>query len=217
MKLLKQLFKNLRSADAKAADAMKNPIDDGKLAIEDSKKQIVGFRKAIAQALANNKVLEREVETAKQTSEKYLNIAKQAKAAGNMDDARAALTEKQTADQRVESLSAEITKNSNLIASQRKQLDIADSKIAKAENNLKTQSLRLEGAKIRKGLAEATSNFNTGDNPLAALDELENAVNTAECEADAVEELSTSSVDSLENKYSSASANKSIDDELEKL
>lgn len=70
---------------------------------------------------------------------------------------------------------------------------------------------------MRSELAKATSDFNTGSSPLAALDNLEKAVESEEASAEAWEELVQ--VDEpgklLEEKYGSGSV--SVDMELQKL
>ncbi|MEI7776075.1 MAG: PspA/IM30 family protein, partial [Verrucomicrobiota bacterium] len=86
-----------RAKNQEAAEALSDPVRDGKLAITDSEKQIEGFTSKIATLIAETKSLERQ--TAESTSEvsKYQAVAAQALQAGNEADARDAITLKQKA------------------------------------------------------------------------------------------------------------------------
>jgi len=78
----------------------------------------------------------------------------------------------------------------------------------------------MEGAKVRQELAKASSSFDSGASPLAALDNLEREVETLETEAEAWEELSTDPAaeaqKSLEDKYGDAGTAE-VNDEVAKL
>ena len=202
------LFKTLSNLIRGSADDLSkklaDPERDAKIAIADSKKQIGGFTAKIASLLAETKKLERQCNDARADQDKYLGIAKKAMAAGNEADARGALEHKVRAQQRCETLEIEADKNKKLTGHLRDELAKARAKIGNAEGNLRRLAARSEGAKIRTELAKASSAFNSGDNPLAALDDLQNAVDASEAEAEAWEELSaedTGSVQALEEKY----------------
>ncbi len=77
---------------------------------------------------------------------------------------------------------------------------------------------RSEGARIRTELAKASSAFNSSESPLAALDDLQNAVDASEAEAEAWEDLSAEergSTQALEEKYGGGVS--SIEVEFEEL
>ena len=216
------LFKTLNNLiRGKADDLSKklaDPERDAKIAITDSKKQIGGFTTKIAALVAETKKLERQCNDVKADEDKYLDIAKRAMTAGNEADARGALEHKVEAQKRHATLQIEVDKNRKLTGHLRSELTKARAKVGNAEGNLRRLAARSEGARIRTELAKASSTFNSGGSPLAALDDLQNAVDASEAEAEAWEELSaeeTGSMQALEEKYGSGAG--VIDVEFEEL
>jgi len=199
-----------------AAEALKDDVRDGKFAIEDSEKQIIEYRAAVARYMTQNKLFEGQAKSAKDESTKYSRLAKQAVDAGNNEDGREALTTKLQADARHKSLTAQINANKDIIAKQRGIIASSEAKIAQAKSNHAMLSARKEGAKARKALASAQTPFDSDNNPLAALDDLQKSVDTDEAEAEAMEELTGVGESSLEEKYGTG-GDAAVDAELEKL
>ncbi len=179
---------------------------------------IAEFTSRIAKLVAHNKRLERDRDGAKSEVEKYQGFAQKAATSGVEDDARKSLELKNEAQKRLDNSNTEITRNKQLIDNLRGQLSKARAKVASAKRNIVSLEARHEGAKVRTELAKASSEFNTGDSPLAALDDLDKAVNEQETEAEAWEELSEedSSVHSLVEKYGSG-GDSDVDTELAAL
>jgi len=200
------------------AKKMSDPVRDSKIAIQDSEKLIGEFTARIAKLVAQNRSLQRERKEAEAEVAKFQGFAEKAASTGNVDDARQALERKMEAQKRLDFLSSEISRNEQLIGTLRDQLAKARAKVSSAKRNIVSLEARFEGAKVRKELAQASSEFNTGDSPLSALDDLEKAVNTEEVEAEAWEELTLDekSDQSLEEKYGSGSS-VDVDAELAKL
>ncbi len=219
-KVFKALGNWLRAKDEDAAKAIGDPVRDGKFAIEDSKKQIAEFTQKIAKLVASNKRMERERADTLAEAQKFQTFAERAAGDGNEDDVRTALEHRAEAEQRLGTLESEIENTSQLIAQLRGQLNNSRAKVAGAESNLVRMSARMEGAKVRQELAKASSSFDSGDSPLAALDNLEREVETLETEAEAWEELSTDPAaeaqKSLEDKYGDAGTAE-VNDEVAKL
>lgn len=199
-------------------EALKDPERDGKLAIERSKQYITDFENKIATVMANSKILEREYKDFLNEIKTLENVATKALKANNEDDARNALEKKAQIKKNADALKKQIDANEKQIETTRENLNRARAKVKSAEVNHNLLVVRNQGADIRKKLAQAQSEFgNDSNNPLAALDDLENAVNAAECEAEVYEELATESntTENLIDKYNVSDT--SIDDELEKL
>lgn len=220
MASLFKAFSNLfRSKKNDLAKAMSNPVRDGKLAIEDSEAEIAKFTKQIAGLMAETKRLEKDNEAAKKDMDKFMSIAKKAVEAGSEDDARQALEMKKRAEERHLSFKAELDKNNTLVNQLRQQLNRARAKVAEAKNNITRLEARSNAAQLRKDFAKASSDFNSGNSALSALDDLEKEVNKEESEAEAWEELVGSeyenSADSLEDKYKTGSSD--VEDELASL
>lgn len=219
-KLFKALGSWMRAKDEEAAKALADPVRDSRFAIDDSKKQIADFTGKIASLIAENKRLQRDATAAQAEVDKFQSIAQRAAGAGEEDDVRSALERQQASRERLTTLQSEIERNDGLLTQLRTQLNQARAKVAAAESNLARLGARLEGAKVREELGKASSAFNTGDSPLAALDDLERQVEEKETEAEAWEEISTDpeaeKERSLEEKYSEGSTS-DVDAEVAKL
>tara|TARA_Y100000034_G_scaffold92727_1_gene112101 strand:- start:786 stop:1451 length:666 start_codon:yes stop_codon:yes gene_type:complete len=214
--LTKSIANWVRGKRDDAAASMKDDVRDGKFSIEDSEKQITQYRAALAKYMQQNILSEGQAKSAKAESDKYQRLAKQAAEAGNEEDARSALTTKVQADARYKALMTQIKANKDIIANQRKTIANGEAKIAQAKSNHAMLSARKEGAKARKALAAAQTPFDSDNNPLAALDDLQKSVDADEAEAQAMEELAGVGELSLEEKYGTA-GDTSVDAELEKL
>ena len=164
--------------------------------------------------------MERERADALAEAQKFQTFAERAAADENEDDVRTALEHRAEAEQRLGTLESEIDNTGQLIAQLRAQLNRSRAKVAGAESNLVRMSARMEGAKVRQELAKASSSFDTGDSPLAALDNLEREVETLETEAEAWEELALDPAaegqKSLEDKYGDTGTVE-VNDEVAKL
>ncbi|MBZ0264404.1 PspA/IM30 family protein [bacterium] len=213
-----QSIKNtIRGKGDELANKMADPVRDGKIAIEDSKKQIAKFTDKIAKLSAHNKKQHKTLEGYEADVQKYLGLAERAAKAGDRDDARQALELKSKAQERFDSLKKEVEQNEAILANLREGLTNARARVANAQSNMVSLEARREGAKVRTELAKASTEFSAGQSPLAALDDLEKAVNDDEASAEAWEEMAEvkDPGKSLEDKYGSAKS--SVDDELEKL
>jgi len=215
--LLKAFTNLVRGKSQELAKKMSDPVRDSKLAIQDSEKMIADFTTRIAKLVAQNRSLQKDHREAEAEIAKYQGFAERAVASNNVDDARRSLELKAESQKRFDYLANEITRNEQLISTLRNQLSKARAKVAGSKRNIVSLEARHEGAKIRRELAKASSEFNTGDSPLAALDDLEKAVTAQESEAEAWEELTheDAASQSLEEKYSTSAPD--IDAELAKL
>jgi len=198
-KLPRALWNKVRTADARAAKAIINPVEDAELAISDSQKLINNFREKTRDAIQSNRRLERRLAGARAEVTKYDHIAELAMRQGNDNDAREALRKKLNAQRQVDTLAAEIDQNNAVIERERGELKRVDNRIDDARVDKAILAVRFEGAKVRVGLAESRAGLN-GSSPLANLDNLREAVESEECKAEATEEIAGSS-ESLEEKY----------------
>lgn len=212
--ILKSISNWFRGKKDDAAEAMADPIRDAKFAIEDSEGRVSDFESKVAQLMAQNKRLQRQREDAKADVEKWTNVAKRAAASGNEADVKKAVEEKVSANKKLVALDSETAANDKTIAGLREQLDRARTKISNAKSNQAVLAARLEGAKVRKELAQASSDFGSSS-PLAALDDLDKATQSAETEAEAYEEITANANENLAEKYATSSVE--VEDEVAKL
>lgn len=211
--LLRAIGSWFRKQRDEAADVITDKVAEGKFAIEDAKKEARQFEKKIAELMAANKLAMRHRDNAQEEVDKFLGIAKMAADQGNEEDARKALKEKKNAEASYNTSDQEVQRNEKLVTQLRDRLEKVRSKIARAESNQAQLAARMEGAKVRKALVSAAGDFG-GGGALSRLDDLQEAVDKAECEAEAYEELTVDNTD-LEEKYSTADS--SVDDELAAL
>ena len=78
MKTFREALNWLRGADERAAQAMKDPVRDGRFAIEDAKKEVAGFTSQIAKLVAGTKSLQHNRDNAQNEVNKFERIAAQA-------------------------------------------------------------------------------------------------------------------------------------------
>lgn len=100
----------VRGKSNELAEKIADPVRDGKLAIEDSKKQIASFTEKIAKLTAHNKQQIRKRDELEQEVKKYHNLAVRAAQGGNENDARQALELKLQAEQRFNAVNTEVEK-----------------------------------------------------------------------------------------------------------
>jgi phage shock protein A len=219
IKFLQGVINWLRGVDQDAAESIKDPVRDANFAIEDSQAEIGSFTSKVAELVAQSKMLERQITDAQAEVVKYTRIAELAAKAQNADDVTAAVTEKNNAAAKVATLQGELVQNQKLTEQLKAQIRAASEKISGAKSNVTRLSARLQGAKIRESLAEASGAFGESNNPLAKLDELQQTVDTAEARADAKTELATEVTTStgagLAAKYDTKSPD--VSDEVARL
>jgi len=208
----------LREKKNQSAQALSDPVRDGRYAVGDSEKRIMQFESKVATLMAETKRLERQKADADADVGKYQAAAEKAVEAGGDEDARNLLEAKAQAQARSASLQTDIDRNRQLVTQLRDQLGKARAKVARAKTNLTQLAARHEAATVRRELAKAASDFGAGGSPLAALDDLQKSVDAEETEAEALEELASqqTSADEVAAGYEARSA-PDIEAELAKL
>src|SRR3954451_21510867 len=99
--ILKAVSNWFRAKNMEAAEAISDPVRDGKLAVADSERQIADFTSKIAGLIAQTKLFERQLSDSRGDVTKYQAVAAAALKAGNENDAREAITLRQKAEQQV--------------------------------------------------------------------------------------------------------------------
>lgn len=212
----KAIKNSWRAKKDAAAEAMSDPVRDGKYAIEDSKKELARINGEIAKYSASIKRRKRTLDDTEANVKKWDNIAKKAAEAQNEEDVRTAITNKAQAQNEAKTLKAEIAKDESILAKFKSQYQTWNSKVSKAESNHTQLSVRSSAAKARKQFAQSAAGMDS-QGCFAELDKLEEQVEADECEAEALEEMApTNEMDNLADKYGSA-GDASVDDEVAKL
>ncbi len=185
MEFLKELWKKLRRKDKDAAETMRDYVADAREAIENRKREIVDFRNKVAEVNQAKRVLERQLsdtdgEIAKwsATLENIRNAALDLEA--KKEKGAPVMAARNSATERAEGLRSSIKAQEEMLVQLRKQLMEAQSDLAEREQKLVTLAARQQAVKIRQGLNDAAAAFSTGKGTLAAVDELERKVTSAE-------------------------------------
>jgi phage shock protein A len=144
-----------------------------------------------ARALANEKVLVRELEKNRGQASRWQERAEQAVAAGDDELARKALKRKGEHEKLVVALEDQLSAARDAAASLKRQLEAMKVKLAEAKRSLATLSARQRAANFRKKMQTVgcgvVSEFN--DDAFAKFERLRDRVEQSEAEAEAMAEL----------------------------
>ncbi len=169
---------------------------------------------AVAQAIANEKSLERKIAKAQQDSAQWQQKAVQALQAGREDLARAALERKAIADRNHADLQPIYEQAKATTAKLRQQLDQLKAKLDEARSRQSTLIARSQAAKAQKQIAQAFSGV--GSDAFSKFDKFEGKIEQLEAEASAFEQLAGEST-SLEQEFKLLGSSTTVEDELAKL
>lgn len=166
---------------------------------------------AVANAIANEKSLDRKLGKARAESSDWQQKAAQALGAGREDLARAALQKKQIADKNVQDLEPIYTTAKATSDKMRQQLDALKAKLEEARSRQSTLIARSQAAKAQKQIAQSFSGV--GSDAFSKFDKFEGKIEKLESEAEAFEQLAGQNT-KLEDEFKLLSANSSVDSEL---
>ncbi len=169
---------------------------------------------AVAQAIANEKSLERKIEKAKKDREEWEQKAVQALQASRDDLARAALEKKAIADRNLNDLVPIHIQAKETANKLRQQLDSLKAKLDEARSRQSTLIARSQAAKAQKQIAQSISGV--GSDAFSKFDKFEGKIEKLEAEATAFEELAGSNT-SLDDEFKKLSSGPGIDNELEAM
>ncbi|MBX3043811.1 MAG: PspA/IM30 family protein [Candidatus Kapabacteria bacterium] len=169
---------------------------------------------AVAQAIANEKGLERKIEKARKDKDDWEQKAMQALQAGREDLAKAALEKKAISERNYNDLvpiHVQARETSNKL---RQQLDSLKSKLDEARSRQSTLIARSQAAKAQKQIAQSVGGV--GSDAFSKFDKFEGKIEKLEAEATAFEELAGSST-SLDDEFKKLSSGATVDNDLEAL
>lgn len=175
-------------------------------AIREMEESIADASRETAKALANEKLLTKELANNQTQAEKWHARAEQAVASGDDELAKKALKRKNEHDKLVTALEDQMNSAREATQSLRKQLEGMKAKLSEAKRNLATLSARQRAADFRKKMQTVGSKFQPelDDDAFAKFDRLKSRVEQAEAEAEAMAELSghcEPDMDELEKEF----------------
>jgi len=168
---------------------------------------------AVGQAIASEKMLQKQTEEKKKASEEWQQKAIQAVNAGRDDLAKQALEKKNNFQKAANDLEPLLQEARNTSANLRSQLDKLKAKLEEVRLRQNTLIARSQAAQAKKQIASSVSGI--GDDAFANFDKYEQKIVKQESEAEALSELAGQNT-LLDDEFTKlGSAN--IDDELAQL
>lgn len=169
---------------------------------------------AVANAIANEKSLERKIEKARRDSLDWETKASQALQSGREDLARAALERKVISDKNFQDLQPIYQQAKETTNKLRSQLNSLKTKLDEARARQTTLIARSQAAKAQKQIAQSMSGV--GSDAFSKFDKYEEKIEKLEAESAAFEELANEST-SLEEEFKLLSKSSTVDQQLLEL
>ena len=169
---------------------------------------------AVGQAIANEKMLQKQTDDKKKAVDEWQKKALQAVNAGRDDLARQALEKKNGFAKAAADLEPLALEAKNTSANLRGQLDKLRAKLEEVRLRQNTLIARSQAAKAKKQIAASVSGI--GDDAFANFDKYEQKIIQQESEADALSELAGQDT-RLEDEFKQLETGSAVDDELAQL
>jgi len=166
---------------------------------------------AVANAIANEKSLERKIEKARSESKDWEMKATQALTASREDLARAALEKKAISDRNVADLEPIYTQARQTSDKMRSQLNTLKAKLDEARSRQSTLIARSQAAKAQKQIAQTFSGV--GSDAFSKFDKLEGKIEKTEAEAVAFEQLAGENTQ-LSDEFKQLTTSSTVDSDL---
>lgn len=197
-----------------ALDKAEDPEKMIKLMVIEMQEALTKATSGLAQAMGNEKRLERQYLQLQSSSEDLQNKAVTALKAGNESLAKNALTKKAQVDQQVTQYKQMYDTASAATVQMRSQVDKLKAKLDEARMKESTLIARSQQAKAQAQMAKSLGGFD--DSSFAKFDKFEEKVLKSEAEAQALTELSSANT-SLDDQFVELEKNNQVDSELAKL
>ena len=166
---------------------------------------------AVANAIANEKSLERKIAKERASFAEWQNKAMQALSAGREDLAKAALEKKATAERNVADLQPIYVQAAATSVKMREQLEQLKRKLDEARSRQSTLIARSQAAKAQKQIAQSFSGV--GSDAFSKFDKYEGKIEKLESEAVAFEQLAGENMD-LDNQFKQLGSTAQVEADL---
>lgn len=207
---------------SRITDVFKSNVNDALDRVEDPEKMLKQMviemeesvnktTLAVAQAIANEKNLERKLEKARVDKDDWEKKAMQAMQANREDLARAALEKKAISERNFADLQPVFTQAKATANKLREQLNQLKAKLDEAKSRQSTLIARSQAAKAQKQIAQSISGV--GSDAFGKFDKYESKIEKLESEAEAFEQLAGDST-SLDQEFKKLSSNSTVDSDL---
>lgn len=214
------IFKRLRDLTMSNINSMidkaEDPIKLTDQYIRDMTEDLEDAEKAVASQIAIEKrfkqLYEDQVELATRRGEQAHTAAQ----AGNVDLARRALEEKQTAEAKSAEYKANYDQNKSAADNLRLKLDEMRSQLQELKNKREGLVARYNAAKAQTQINKAMSGMSS-DSAAAGLQRMEEKMHEMEARAEASNEVQGAATKSLDKEIAELNKNKAVEDELAAL
>ena len=207
---------------SRIADVFKSNVNDALDKVEDPEKMLKQMviemeesvnktTLAVAQAIANEKGLERKLEKARQDKDEWERKAIQALQAGREDLAKAALEKKAISERNFNDLQPIQVQARETANKLRQQLDQLKAKLDEARSRQSTLIARSQAAKAQKQIAQSISGV--GSDAFGKFDKYETKIEKLEAEAQAFDELAGANTN-LDMEFKKLSSSSTVDSDL---
>jgi phage shock protein A len=201
-------------------DGMEDPEKIINQTVLDMQEQLVKAKQQVAVAIADEKRLEKQYLSEERKAKEWEDKARMALKAGNEDLARKALAEKQKYAENASGYKTEWQKQKAMTDKLRNSLKGLSNKIEEAKRKKNLLIARSKRAKAQKSIQQTMSGM-SDNSAFSAFDRMNEKVEKAEAEADAIEELAedfSGENKSLEDEFAALNASDSgTDDSLAAL
>lgn len=211
MGILSRIADLFRSNVNDALDKAEDPEKMLKQTVLEMEENINKTTLSVANAIANEKGLERKIAKERATSVEWQQKAMQALQADREDLARAALEKKAASDRNANDLIPIFKQASETSVKMRQQLDTLKHKLDEARSRQSTLIARSQAAKAQKQIAQNFSG--TGSDAFSKFDKYEGKIEKLEAEAVAFEHLAGENTD-LDQQFKALESTGQVDADL---
>ena len=179
-------------------------------AVIDMQEDLVQLRQAVAQAIAQQKRTEQQLNNNQKEEGNWQQRAQLALQKGDESLAREALVRKKSYSDTIQLLSDQLQQQTAQVSTLKKNLIGLESKISEAKTKKNMLKARAKAAKANEQLQQTIGNMGTGSS-MAAFERMEEKVLEMEARSQAAGELGGSSI---EQQFAQLEAGSGVDDEL---
>lgn len=195
---------------------MEDPEPMLKQAIREMDTAIAEAKKETAQAMANEKLVKKNLADNQQQARDWQTRAEKAIQGGDEPGARKALVRKQECDKVIAAIEDQSAAATDASQTLRRQLEAMQAKLAEAKRRLGTLAARQKAAEVRNKAAQRAANVSTENDAFSKFDRISEKISKSEAEAEALRELEKSMRPSVEPELAE-SVHSDVEDELAAL
>lgn len=192
MGLFDRVVRVVRSTANDLIGAANDPEKQLQQVVTDMEEDLISLRQSVAQAIATQKRTERQASQAESVAEEWYRRAELALREGGEALAKDALTRRKTYLETANALKAQLSQQSDVVAQLKANMRKLEGKLTEAKAKKDMYIARARSAKASQQLNEMLSGTGTSR---AAFDRMGERVADMEAQAEAIAELSSSSLD----------------------